>query len=434
MKIYDMIGIGFGPSNIALSITLEERCQQENKAMEVLFLERQTSFAWHPNMLLKDADMQISFLKDLATPRNPSSKYTFLNYLYTKGRLQAFTNLKTFFPSRYEFNDYLSWCASHFDHLCEYDRDVTSITPILHEEHSQQVQLLKVHAQDSEGNKREYLTRSIVIAVGGYGFIPQSFEHVKNDSRVFHSSRYLKQISQQKKLERVAVIGAGRSAAEIFMDLHKTQSVSVDLITRSWAFKPSDDSPFVNEIFNPEYTDYVFNHNSDRRAELLTEYKNTNYAAPDLDLIQQIYTVFYDQQVVNSQRHALLRRHEVNSAEATDAGIILSIKNLDTNTVVQHTYDAVVLATGYRRNTYEKLLAPVKNYMADYCVERNYNIIADQNFEPLLFLQGCCESTHGLSDTLLSNLSIRTEEIFEQLDSYLSHMTNNHTIKLTADS
>jgi len=421
MKIYDLIGVGFGPSNIALSITLEEKCHTDNKSMDVLFLEKQASFAWHPNMLLKDADMQISFLKDLATPRNPSSKYTFLNYLHSKGRLQSFTNLKTFFPSRYEFNDYLTWCASHFDHICEYNREVTSITPVLHEEDSQNVQLLKVNSKDVNGNEQEYLTRSIVIAVGGYGFIPDSFKHVKNDSRVFHSSTYLKELNKQKNLEKVAVIGAGQSAAEIFMDLYSNQVPNIDLITRSWAFKPSDDSPFVNEIFNPEFTDYVFNNSTDKRAELAAEYKSTNYAAPDLDLIQQIYNVFYEQQVIDKHPHSLLRGYEVSNAELTEEGVTLKINDLNNSgTSINNTYDAVILATGYLRNTHEKLLAPVKRYMSDYTIERNYNIVSDEGFQPIVFLQGCCESTHGLSDTLLSNLSVRTEEIYEQLKKHLS--------------
>lgn len=107
MKIYDVIGIGFGPSNIALAIALEEQ-RQSGHHIDTLFIEKQPHFAWHKDMLLDGADMQISFLKDLATLRNPRSRFTFTNYLFEKGRLQDFINLKTFFPSRHEFNDYLA--------------------------------------------------------------------------------------------------------------------------------------------------------------------------------------------------------------------------------------------------------------------------------------------------------------------------------------
>ena len=81
MHIYDLIGIGFGPSNIALAITLEEK-RQEGYKVDSFFIEKQRGFAWHANMMLDNTHMQISFLKDLATLRNPSSHFTFINYLH----------------------------------------------------------------------------------------------------------------------------------------------------------------------------------------------------------------------------------------------------------------------------------------------------------------------------------------------------------------
>jgi L-ornithine N5-oxygenase len=32
-----------------------------------------------------------------------------------------------------------------------------------------------------------------------------------------------------------------------------------------------------------------------------------------------------------------------------------------------------------------------------------------------VFLQGCCEETHGLSDTLLSILAVRSQEVVDAL-------------------
>src|SRR5688500_16831486 len=60
MQIHDLIGIGFGPSNIALAITLEEK-KQEGYYIDSFFIEKQPSFAWHANMMLENAHMQISF-------------------------------------------------------------------------------------------------------------------------------------------------------------------------------------------------------------------------------------------------------------------------------------------------------------------------------------------------------------------------------------
>ena len=152
MHIHDLIGIGFGPSNLALAIALQEQAAQGGAPVDALFIEKQPRFAWHPNMLLDHAHMQISFLKDLATLRNPASPYTFLNYLHAKHRLQDFINLKTFYPSRHEFNDYLSWAASHFSEQCAYGEEVLSVLP---EMQGDKVSLLRVRSHHPEHGVRE---------------------------------------------------------------------------------------------------------------------------------------------------------------------------------------------------------------------------------------------------------------------------------------
>lgn len=68
---------------------------------------------------------------------------------------------------------------------------------------------------------------------------------------------------------KVAVIGGGQSAAEVVIDLHsKLQDLvpllpnsdgkparhEIDLIINKGSLKPSDDSPFSNEIFDPTCT------------------------------------------------------------------------------------------------------------------------------------------------------------------------------------
>lgn len=403
MHIHNLIGIGFGPSNLALAIALAEQGREH----DVIYLERQQHFAWHPDMLLDNTNMQISFLKDLATLRNPSSRYTFLNYLHQQQRLEDFINLKTFYPSRQEFNDYLAWAARHFASQCHYGEEVSAVQPVLDQG---RVTHLAVHSQDASGQRHERLARSIVVSVGGSPAIPDCFAALRGDARVLHSSGYLRGMAQLKEARRVAVVGAGQSAAEIFMDLHG-KGCNVDLVTRARALKPADDSPFINEIFNPDYTDYVFNQPPAERAVLLEEHMNTNYAVADTDLIEQIYNVFYQQKVVGNPRHQFLRRHDIVGAQAEAGGISLRLNDQESGTTFNARYDAVILATGYRRQQHHNLLAPLAPWLGDFTVDRHYQVQAGPAFQPRVFLQGGCESSHGLSDTLLSVMAIRSHEI-----------------------
>jgi L-ornithine N5-oxygenase len=62
---------------------------------------------------------------------------------------------------------------------------------------------------------------------------------------------------------RIAVLGSGQSSAEVLLDLRSRlasipiegegpQEHQLDMIIRKGSLKPSDDSPFANEIFDPE--------------------------------------------------------------------------------------------------------------------------------------------------------------------------------------
>ena len=44
--VHDLIGIGFGPSNLALAIALQEREKAQGK-LDVLFLDKQADYRWH---------------------------------------------------------------------------------------------------------------------------------------------------------------------------------------------------------------------------------------------------------------------------------------------------------------------------------------------------------------------------------------------------
>ncbi|MET7654826.1 SidA/IucD/PvdA family monooxygenase, partial [Streptomyces sp. NPDC005486] len=130
--IHDVIGIGFGPSNLALSIAVEEHNTglPAERRLNALFLERQPRFGWHRGMLIDDATMQVSFLKDLVTLRNPTSDYSFLCFLRERGRLIDFLNQKTLFPLRMEFHEYFEWAAERVSHLVAYGSEVLCVDPV----------------------------------------------------------------------------------------------------------------------------------------------------------------------------------------------------------------------------------------------------------------------------------------------------------------
>jgi L-ornithine N5-oxygenase len=414
---YDVMGIGFGPSNLALAIALQEQAQREKRDCHMLFLDKQQDYRWHGNTLVAQSELQISFLKDLVTLRNPTSPYSFVNYLHQQGRLIDFINLGTFYPCRLEFNDYLRWVGRQFADQCAYGETVTRVEPV---QGTQGVDLLKVISADANGHEHFRLARAVVLSTGGTPRIPEAFVHLRDDARVFHHARYLECMAQQRCTRhepmRIAVIGGGQSAAEAFIDLNDSfPSVQVDMILRAAVLKPADDSPFVNEIFAPNYTDLVFNEPESEREKLIQEYHNTNYSVVDLDLIERIYGIFYRQKVAHHARHGFLCRRSVESARADEQGVELTLCDSATGMVECRRYDAVILATGYERTSHRELLAPLQEYLGDFAIERDYRMRTDARLRAGIYLQGFSQDSHGLSDTLLSVLPMRAKEIAASL-------------------
>jgi L-ornithine N5-monooxygenase len=84
--------------------------------------------------------------------------------------------------------------------------------------------------------------------------------------------------------------------------------------------------------------------------------------------------------------------------------------------------DALMLATGYVRNAHETLLEQVQTLRPqghnEWRVGRDYAVHLDRNkvsTKAGIWLQGCNENTHGLSDSLLSVLATRGGEIVESI-------------------
>ena len=69
------------------------------------------------------------------------------------------------------------------------------------------------------------------------------------------------------------------------------------------------------------------------------------------------------------------------------------------------------VAQAAANGSHRDLLAPLAGYLDDFSVDRNYRVLASPDLQASVYLQGFCENSHGLSDTLLSVLPARAAEI-----------------------
>lgn len=101
-----MVGIGIGPFNLGLAALAEPLDE-----IDAVFFDKEEKFEWHPGMLIDGTDLQIPFLADLVTFADPTSPYSFLNYIHKQKRLYPFFFFNRFDIPRQEYNEYAKWVA-----------------------------------------------------------------------------------------------------------------------------------------------------------------------------------------------------------------------------------------------------------------------------------------------------------------------------------
>ncbi|MFF1296249.1 MULTISPECIES: lysine N(6)-hydroxylase/L-ornithine N(5)-oxygenase family protein [unclassified Streptomyces] len=417
--VHDVIGIGFGPSNVAMAIALSEHnaAAGRQESITAHFFEQQPSFGWHRGMLLDDATMQVSFLKDLVTLRNPTSEFSFLCYLKSKGRLIDFINHKNLFPLRVEFHDYFEWAAAQVEDMVSYGHEVVGVAPVIHDE---AVEYLEVTVRSGEGLE-VHRARNLVI---GTGLRPRMPEGVDRGDRVWHNSELLTRIDEFEAATtptRFVVVGAGQSAAENVAYLHRRfPEAEVCAVFSRYGYSPADDSSFANRIFDPEAVDEYFAAPEDVKRQLIDYHGNTNYSVVDIDLIDDLYRRMYQEKVLGTERLRFLNVSRLSDLKETPDKVRATVTSLVSGEETLLDADLVVLATGYLPADPLGLLGEA----ADRClrddegrvrVERDYRIATDPELRCGIYLQGGTEHTHGITSSLLSNTAIRVGEILDSL-------------------
>lgn len=204
--------------------------------------------------------------------------------MHSQNRLLDFINRGRTIPTRKEYSDYLSWAAQYVQDrgvkvafgeeviaLGEMDTFTIQVHSRVLSTGQHVVRLASMAMHPLISQYLQFDSENLIISPGGSPRIPGPLASNWVPECMIHSSTYLTSVipllnslqsrSPDGRPLRIAVIGSGQSSAEIVIDLHSRLTAipvigekahTLDLIIRKGSLKPSDDSPFVNEIFNPE--------------------------------------------------------------------------------------------------------------------------------------------------------------------------------------
>ncbi|MDQ0095570.1 lysine N(6)-hydroxylase/L-ornithine N(5)-oxygenase family protein [Paeniglutamicibacter psychrophenolicus] len=404
-RIWDAVGIGAGPFNLGFAALAETA-----PGLEVLVLERAEEFAWHPGMMLEGTHLQVPFMADLVTMADPAHPLSFLNHLKDTGRLYPFYIRENFYPLREEYNNYLRWAAKRLDSV-RFGAHVAAAR------HVNGLYELAVHTGDGVSTVR---TRRLVLGTGTTPHVPDSVpECVLGTGAAVHSSGYRPARAAIAAGSRIAVVGSGQSAAEVFADLLASlrPDQHLEWVTRSARFFPLEYTKLTLEMTSPEYIDHFHGLPQGTRDALSASQKGL-YKGINADLIDEIHELLYRRQVSGHAPVTLRAATALQGIEHREGALELRLRNQDDGGEFSAVADTLVLATGYayREPGFLAGLGERINRLADgrLDVDRSYAVSNDGD----VLVQNAELHTHGFTAPDLGMGAYRNSVIINRILGY----------------
>ncbi|GIF05549.1 lysine N(6)-hydroxylase/L-ornithine N(5)-oxygenase family protein [Actinoplanes siamensis] len=375
---YDFAAIGVGPFNLGLAALTEDLTDVDG-----IFLEQRAEFDWHPGLMIDGVTIQVPFMADLVTMADPTSRFSFLNYLKQVGRLYPFYIRESFYPLRAEYNEYCKWVARQLSSV-RWNTRVDTVT------HDGEAYL--VHT-----NGETFRARKLVLGIGTAPRIPA----VVDQGPFLHSADYLPKKAELQQLDSITIIGSGQSAAEIYLDLLNdigTYGYHLSWITRSPRFFPMEYTKLTLEMTSPEYIRYHQRLPLETRDRLGREQRNL-YKGISGDLVDTIYDTLYTKSLAGPVSTTLLTGTALSGVIWDGERWTLALEHQEEGSSFTATTRGLVLATGYAPRV-PSFLDPVRDRISwdargrfdvtvDYAVDREGDEI---------FVQNAAEHTHSVTD------------------------------------
>ncbi|SDO73536.1 lysine N(6)-hydroxylase/L-ornithine N(5)-oxygenase family protein [Lentzea jiangxiensis] len=406
-RTHDFVAVGVGPFNLGLACLVEPV-----REIDGIFLESKDEFEWHGGMLLEGAEIQTPFMGDLVTLADPTSPYSFLNYLKERGRLYSFYIRTSLFPLRAEFNDYCRWAAGKLDSV-RFGHRVVSI------DHDPDEGVHVVTAVvTATGEVTRVRGRKLVLGTGTTPNVPSAVDGADPGDEVVHTSRYLHAKQELLRKNSITVVGSGQSAAEVYLDLLRntaSDSCQVNWVTRSPRFFPLDYTRLTLEMTSPDYLDYFFSLPQRVKDELVSRHSPLYKGISD-SLITEIFDVLYARSVTGPPPGRLLTNSELVAVARDGNDHVLTLRQVEEGREYALRTEALVLGTGYGYHVPD-FLAPLRDRIrwddrGRFVVSRNYSI---DSAGGEIFVQNAELHTHGFVAPDLGMAAYRNSCIIREL-------------------
>ncbi|KAA8734710.1 SidA/IucD/PvdA family monooxygenase [Acinetobacter qingfengensis] len=384
-QIYDIIGIGVGPFNLGLACLAEPL-----EELNTLFLDRKEEFDWHTGIMPEWSTLQIPFVADLVSFADPTSKFSFLNYLKETQKIYQFYIGEEYYILRSEYNNYCKWAVSKMKNI----NFSANVQEVIYDEN---MHIYTIQWINDNGDIAYAKTKNIVLGTGTSPNIPEFCKQYKD--KVHLSSNYINNKENYQRMKSITIIGSGQSGAEIYYDLLKDidkYNYSLNWFSQSRHFFTMDMGKLALEYTSPDYTEHFYSLTQKKRDQII-EIQDVLYKGISMKLIDKIYSELYIKSNSAKIATTIMPNSRLESMHERDNNLVLEFEHLDLEENFSVETNVVILSLGYGYRIPE-FLDPVKNVINWDDKNRmklniNYSVNNDHN----IYVQNVGLYSHGIS-------------------------------------
>ncbi|WP_228980287.1 lysine N(6)-hydroxylase/L-ornithine N(5)-oxygenase family protein [Streptomyces sp. DH12] len=417
-RTVDLLGVGVGPFNLSLAALADGV-----PGLDAVFLDQRPAFRWHPGLLIEGATLQVPFLADLVSLVDPTSRWSFLNYIRTQERLFPFYFAERFHIPRAEYDAYCRWVSEELP-SCRSGHRVDAVAW----DEDREAYAARYTRLDEHGaalGTGTVLARHLALGVGTAPHVPAPLRALAADpdAPVLHSADYLAHRDRLLTAGHVTVVGAGQSGAEVLLDLLRARphgSEGLTWLARTPAFAPMEYSKLGLEHFTPDYTRYFHDLPETARDRLLPAQWQL-YKGVSTDTLGDIHEELYRRALTGGWPDVTLTPGvAVTAAEQRGGRVRLTLEHTEEGSRGELATDAVVLATGYAERPVDGLLEALGPHISRDgagrpLVGRDQRLVLDDKVGGAVFVQNAERHTHGVGTPDLGLAAWRSAVILNAL-------------------
>lgn len=405
---YELIGIGSGPFNLSLAAMLKKT------ALKYKFIERNQGLNWHSEIIFNDSLMQTSYFKDLVTCVDPTSEFSFMNYLVSTGLFYPFINTNRTVVTRKEYEMYLRWAADKLQDNISFGHNVKEVNF-----NGNEFEVVS----EGNGELKKEVSKHICIGTGVTQRIP-AFAKTHISPTLFHA-KSKEFVNMNLENKNVVIIGGGQTGIEVFRNALNSKwgkFKSLKLISSRVNLQPLDESPFTNEYFTPSYVNCFFKLDQKDKDHLVQGQKLASDGNTP-KYLEYLYNDLYQLRYVENDTRdfELMPNRKVDQIESIDNFYRIHYQNTFTRKAESMEADIVILCTGFEtmipdfiKPLADKIEFDEQNrfsFNSDFSAKWKGNL----NPENKIFALNFSRHGHGISDPQTSLMPWKSATIINSI-------------------